>query len=79
MGSVRWEPKTPAFIAATLWARVEKKHRINSHLIVHCPTSEGVSEVSGASEQANGRASGPELQSVFLAVFDHSAGLPFFS
>ena len=23
-----------------------KKHRQNSHLIIHCPTSEGVSEVS---------------------------------
>ena len=29
--------------------------------------------VSGASEQANGRASGPVLQSVFLAVLDQSA------
>ena len=29
--------------------------------------------VSGASERANGRASGPVLQSVFLAVYDHSA------
>ena len=29
--------------------------------------------MSGASEQANGRASGPVLQSVFLAVIDHSA------
>jgi len=28
--------------------------------------------VSGASERANGRASGSVLQSVFLAVFDHS-------
>ena len=34
----------------------------------------GASEwVSSASEQANGRASGPVLQSVFLAVIDHSA------
>ena len=52
-----------------------KKHRQNSHPIIHCPTSEGVSEVServsaaeGASEasspeQANGRASGPVLDS----------------
>ena len=71
-----------------------KKHRQNSHPIIHCPTSEGVSEVSeranewaqrrvwakravrskrtsGASERANGRASGPVLQSVFLAVPDH--------
>ena len=47
-----------------------KKYRQNSHLINHCPTSEGVSEVS---ERANGRASGPVLQSVFLAVIDHSA------
>ena len=68
-----------------------KKHRQNSHPIIHCPTSEGVSKVSkrsggreqseqskaseqmsGASERANGRASGPVLQSVFLAVIDHS-------
>ena len=34
----------------------------------------GASErVSGASERGNGRASGPVLQSVFLAVIDHSA------
>ena len=34
----------------------------------------GASErVSGASERVNGRASGPVLQSVFLAVFVHSA------
>ena len=31
------------------WAR-RKKHWMNSHLIIHCPTSEGVSEVS---ERAN--------------------------
>ena len=29
--------------------------------------------MSGASEQANGRASGPALQSVFLVVLRHSA------
>ena len=45
------------------------------HLIIHFPTSEGVSEVSGASKRANGRASDPVLQSVFLAVFDHSERL----
>ena len=28
------------------WTRVEKEHRINSHLIIHCPTTEGVSKVS---------------------------------
>ena len=39
---------------------------------IHFPTSEGVSEVSGVSERANGRASDPVLQSVFLAVLDHS-------
>jgi len=53
-----------------------KKHRQNSHPIIHCPTSKGVSEVServsGANEGANGQASGPVLQSVFLAVIDHS-------
>ena len=34
--------------------------------------SEASERVSGASERANGRASGPVLQSVFLAVIDHS-------
>ena len=34
--------------------------------------SEGESEVSGASEQANGRASGPVLASGFLAVLNQS-------
>ena len=38
----------------------------------------GASErVSGASERAKGRASGPVLQFVFLAVLAHSA-FPFF-
>ena len=27
----------------TLWSKMGKKHRQNSHLIIHCPTSEGVS------------------------------------
>ena len=39
---------------------------------IHFPTSEGVSEVSGASERANGRASGPVLTSVLFSIFDHS-------
>ena len=30
-----------------------KKHSQNSHSIIHCPTSEGVSEVSGASERVS--------------------------
>ena len=34
--------------------------------------SEGESEVSGASEQANGRASGPVLTSGFLVDLDHN-------
>ena len=33
-----------------LWARIGKKHRINSYQIIHCPMSSGVSEVS---ERAN--------------------------
>ena len=53
-----------------------KKHRQNSHPIIYYPTSEEVSKVServsSASEQANGRAGGPVLQSVFLAIIDHS-------
>ena len=74
----------------------KKKHRIKSHPIIHCFTSEVVSEVSeltsersgvceqskqcgvnkrvsGASEQGNGRASGPVLMSLYLFVPDHSA------
>ena len=31
----------------------EKKHRQNSHLIIHFPTSEGVSAVEGASEASS--------------------------
>ena len=57
-----------------------KKHRQNSHPIINCSPSNGVSEVSGASERANkqtseranGQASGPVLQSIFFAVLDHS-------
>ena len=65
-----------------------KKHRQISHLIIHFPTSEGVSEVSErANEWAQQRARAKRavrskqtseyfnewiLQSVFLAVFDHS-------
>ena len=52
-----------------------EKNRQDSHLINHCPTSEGVSEVSGASERANGRAIDPVLQSVFLVDPDHSASV----
>ena len=40
---------------------------------IHFPTSEGVSEVSGASERASGRASDPVLTSRFLVDPDHSA------
>ena len=39
--------------------------------------AEQAQQVSGASEQVNGRASGPVLQSVFLAVINHSV-LGFF-
>ena len=40
---------------------------------IRFPTSEGVSEVSGASERANGRATDQVLTSLFLFVPDHSA------
>ena len=36
----------------SLWSKIEKKHRQNSHPIIHCPMSEGISEVS---ERANER------------------------
>ena len=41
----------------------------------HCLASE---QVSGASEQANGRASVPVLMSGLLAVLDHSSGRRIF-
>ena len=41
-------------LATTLWARIKKKHRINSHLIIHCPMSEGVSEVSERASERSG-------------------------
>ena len=56
-----------------------KNYRQNSHLIIHCPTSKGVSKVSGASEwvssaieQMNEQASGPVLQFGFLVDLAHS-------
>ena len=48
-GRPKSEKSAPKCIA--LWARIEK-NRINSHPIIHCPLSEGVSEVS---EQASKR------------------------
>jgi len=50
-------------IASALWSKIGK----------NTDKSFTVPRVSGASERANGGASGPVLQSVFLAVFDHSA------
>ena len=48
-GATKWQ-----FIGTNdevpLWARIEKKHRTNSHPIIHYPTSSGVIEVS---EQAS--------------------------
>ena len=55
------------------WASVRTSQRSGG-----CERSEqstASERVSSASERANGRASGPVLQSVFLAVFDHSAHL----
>ena len=46
------------FIDCSPYTMVEngKKHRINSHLIIHVPTSKGVSKVSeGTSERGGGR------------------------
>ena len=42
-------------------------------LKIHFPTSSGVSEVSYACKQANGRASGPVLTSGFLVDLAHCA------
>ena len=67
-----------------------KKHRVNNHVprerewVKWVSAAERAREasrakqaqrVSGASEQANGRASGPVLQSVFLVILAHSAML----
>ena len=57
------EEESGGTVWRAIWARIGKKHRINSH----SPTSEGVSE------RANRQASGPVLQSVFLAILAHSA------
>ena len=38
------------FSQKALWSKIEKKKKKKSHLIIHCPTSKGVSEVS---ERAN--------------------------
>ena len=43
-------PKVFPFYNPPLWSKIEKKHKQNSNLINHFPTSEGVSEVS---ERAN--------------------------
>ena len=50
-----------------LWSKIAKN---TDKIAIQSIT---VPRVSGASEQANGRASGLVLQSVFLAVIDHSA------
>ena len=44
----------------------KKKHRLNSHPIIHCPTGLFVSEVSGADKRTNGQASDPVLTYGFL-------------
>ena len=38
----------------TLWSKIEKKRRQNSHPIIHCPTSKGVSEVNERASTAEG-------------------------
>ena len=43
LNQTKFGPRPPT---GALWARVETKHRIKSHPIIHCPTSEGVSEMS---------------------------------
>ena len=48
--SNRWNRETWFFLHSMHYGRKWKKHRQNSHLIFHCPTSERVSEVS---ERAN--------------------------
>ena len=41
---VRLFAKGHLFVGNALWSKMKKKNRQNSHLINHCPTSEGVSE-----------------------------------
>ena len=49
-----------------LWSKMEKKHRINSHLIIHCPMSERCERTSEQTSEW------PSTQSVFLVILDHS-------
>ena len=47
---LEWEIFIFSYIYADTMVENRKKHRQNSHLIIHCPKSEGV---SGVSERAN--------------------------
>ena len=47
---------------APLWSKMEKKHRQNSQLIIHIPTSEGVSEVSKRVSAAEGASKACSLE-----------------
>ena len=52
------EGKRGSELTMALWSKTGKKHRQNSHSIIHCPTSERVSEVSAA--EGASKASSPE-------------------
>ena len=45
-------PKAPEEPKGDACTMVQNRKKINSHPIIHCPTSSGVSEMSGASERA---------------------------
>ena len=53
------------------WRQIEFK-RSGAERASEAIRAEQAQPVSGASERANGRASGPVLRSVFLVVIDHS-------
>ena len=58
-------PKEIFTFLTALWSIIENKHRINSHFIIHFPTSEGVSE------RTNETSTFPVLSSGFLVDLDH--------
>ena len=67
LSSVFRDINKPTGNRETLWSKIEKKkHRQNSNLINHFPTSEGVSEVS---ERANERTEWPSTSFCILGCF----------
>ena len=78
---IKTQRKKPSNNSLSHERGIERSERANEPTSERCGTREHSEQgearewVSGASEGANGRASGPVLQSLFLAVLDHSTAL----